>query len=150
MNVLFIPHLMVHDMDGVMARLLISVGFFLLVVIASLFDLKTGINASKRLGVYKTSSYGIRKTISKDKDYGVFFFMFFMMDIPLSYFIDFPVLCAICAMAEISIELWSVRETMQKGRDEVQLNVIDKMGELIKAIGEDKAKEVFDIIIKKQ
>lgn len=119
--------------------------------IASMFDLKTGINASKRLGTFKTTSAGLRKTIQKDKDYMIYFALLFLIDACLSFFIEFPVLCIVCAIAETAIELYSVRENMAKGRgvEDKPADPLAKMGQLAAILGEEKAKDVLDILTKK-
>lgn len=151
MKLLFINYIFHSDAHG-LAMWFLVVGLVALIPnIASLVDLKTGINASKRLGQFKTTSFGLRETIKKDKDYMIYFVLMLLIDSCLSFFIDFPVLCIICAIAETAIELYSVRENMQKGRTDYKpADPITKMQQLVTLIGPDKAQQVMDIISKKQ
>ena len=151
MDLLFINYIFKGDAHGI-AMWFFVVGIVALIPnIASLFDLKTGINASKRLGQFITTSFGLRETIKKDKDYMIYFVLMMLIDSCLSFFIDFPVLCVICAIAETAIELYSVRENMQKGRtkEDTPADPISKMQQLVSLIGPDKAQEVFNILTNK-
>ena len=151
MKLLFINYIFHSDAHG-LAMWFLVVGLVALIPnIASLVDLKTGINASKRLGQFKTTSFGLRETIKKDKDYMIYFVLMLLIDSCLSFFIDFPVLCIICAIAETAIELYSVRENMQKGRtlEDAPADPIGKMQQLVSLIGPDKAQEVFNILTHK-
>ncbi len=150
MTLLFISYIFTGNIHQLEMWFLVVGLMALIPNIASLFDLRTGINASKRLGNFQTTSFGLRKTIQKDKDYMIYFVLMMMIDACLSFFIDIPVLCIVCAIAETAIELYSVRENMQKGRtkEDAPADPLGKMQQLIGILGEDKAKQVFDVLAK--
>ncbi|WP_321437244.1 hypothetical protein [uncultured Bacteroides sp.] len=152
MKLLFINYIFHNDTHGI-AMWFLVVGLMALIPnIASLFDLKTGINASKRLGQFKTTSFGLRETIKKDKDYMIYFVLMMLIDSCLSFFIDIPILCIVCAIAETAIELYSVRENMAKGRskEETPADPLGMMQQLVSVLGQDKAQQVFNILTTKQ
>lgn len=120
----------------------------LLPIIASIFDLKTGIKKSKVLGNFKTTSYGLKKTRDKDFIYLLFYMMFAMIDSCLSFLLPFPLLCVFCSISEVAIEAWSVHENLQV----VNKDFHDPI-EIMKAISNtygindpDKLAEIFDRI----
>jgi hypothetical protein len=145
MNLLFISYLFSGDYHKMAIWLLVAAILAIIPNIASVIDLKTGINASKRLGIFKTTSFGLRQTISKDRDYLMYFFLLFLIDCCLSFFIDFPVLCILCAVAETIIEVISIRENLSKGQTNNH-DPIALMQTIATAYGDDKAQRIFDII----
>jgi hypothetical protein len=146
MKLLFISFLFNGDYQKMAVWLLVAAILAIIPNIASLIDLRTGINASKRLGVFKTTSYGLRQTISKDRDYLMYFFLLFLIDCCLSFFIDYPILCIVCAIAETIIEVISIRENVNKGRSGNNHDPIELMQSIATAYGDEKAKKIFDII----
>lgn len=86
----------------------------ILVVVASLIDLHWGIRASKRIGQFKTTSFGLRKTVSKDKCYLTLYFFAVMIDACLSFFVTVPIASILMCAGEIVIEGVSVHEKMQQ------------------------------------
>ena len=145
MNLLFISYLFSGDFHKMAIWLLVAAILAIIPNVASIIDLKTGINASKRLGIFKTTSFGLRQTISKDRDYLMYFFLLFLIDCCLSFFIDFPVLCILCAVAETIIEVISIRENLSKGQTNNH-DPIALMQTIATAYGDDKAQKIFDII----
>ncbi len=145
MNVLFISYLLAGDSSKIATWLLVAAVLAFIPNIASFIDLITGIKASKRLGNFQTTSFGLRQTISKDRDYMMYFFLMFLIDCCLSFFIDFPVMCILCAMAETIIEVISIRENMHKGRTDTH-DPIAMMQSIATAYGQDKADKIFNII----
>ena len=145
MNLLFISYLFSGDFHKMAIWLLVAAILAIIPNVASAIDLKTGINASKRLGIFKTTSFGLRQTISKDRDYLMYFFLLFLIDCCLSFFIDFPVLCILCAVAETIIEVISIRENLSKGQTNNH-DPIALMQTIATAYGDDKAQRIFDII----
>ena len=145
MNLLFISYLFSGDFHKMAIWLLVAAILAIIPNVASIIDLKTGINASKRLGLFKTTSFGLRQTISKDRDYLMYFFLLFLIDCCLSFFIDFPVLCILCAVAETIIEVISIRENLSKGQTNNH-DPIALMQTIATAYGDDKAQRIFDII----
>ena len=109
---LFISYLLTGETSKIAMWLLVSAVLAVIINVSSIFDLVTGIKASKRLGNFKTTSFGLRQTISKDRDYMMYYFLMFLIDCCLSFFVDFPVLCTLCAISEIIIEVISIRENM--------------------------------------
>lgn len=85
----------------------------ILVIIASLIDLYWGIRTSKKIGKFKTTSYGLRQTANKDKIYLTLYFFAVMIDACLSFFVPVPVASVLMCVAEIIIEGVSVREKMK-------------------------------------
>lgn len=111
---LFIHHLLVGDFDNLRWWML-AVGIMAaMVIIASCIDLLYGIRASKAAGVFKTSSYGLRKTVEKDKDYMIFLFFAMCIDGCFSFVFDAPFCCVVIAAAEILIEGVSVMENRHR------------------------------------
>ncbi len=146
---LFISYLLSGDNAKIAVWLLVAAALAFPPNIASLIDLITGIKASKRLGNFKTTSYGLRQTISKDRDYMMYFFLMFLIDCCLSFFINFPVMCILCAIAETIIEVISIRENMQKGRTDTH-DPIALMQSIATAYGQDKADKIFNILKQKE
>ncbi len=142
---LFISYLLSGDNSKIATWLLVAAILAFIPNTASGVDLITGIKASKRLGNFKTTSFGLRQTISKDRDYMTYFFLMFLIDCCLSFFIDFPVMCILCAIAETIIEVISIRENLHKGRTETH-DPIAMMQSIATAYGQDKAQKIFDII----
>jgi len=145
MKLLFISFLLSGDYHGLYNWMLTAAILACLPQIAAVVDLITGILASKRLGVFKTTSYGLRKTVSKCSEYILYFFLLLLLDGCLSFFISFPILCVICALAETLIEVVSIRENLKKGRKD-EHDPIDLMQSIATAYGEDKASKIIDII----
>jgi hypothetical protein len=112
-GLLFISYLLEGDVRGVEFWCLAVGCMALLVIVASLVDLRYGIQASRYLGVYKTRSYGLRQTTEKDKNYMSLYFLFVLIDACLSFFVKIPAACACVAIGEILVEALSVREKIQ-------------------------------------
>jgi|WetSurMetagenome_2_1015567.scaffolds.fasta_scaffold787681_2 hypothetical protein len=145
MNLLFISFLLNGDYHGLYNWMLTAAILACLPQIAAVVDLITGILASKRLGIFRTTSYGLRKTVSKCSEYILYFFLLLLLDGCLSFFITFPILCVICALAETLIEVVSIRENLKKGRTD-EHDPIDLMQSIATAYGEDKASKIIEII----
>ena len=154
-QILFISYLLNGDIPAV-GYWLAAVGIIaLLVIIASVFDLRLGIKASKKVGQFKTTSFGLRKTISKDKDYMTFYFFAVLIDSCLSFILEFPVACACIAVAEILIEGVSVREKLAILRNDATdplavakavataygISDAEKIANVLKAVKAKEAKE---------
>lgn len=109
-ELMFISYLLEGDTKAI-ALWCLAVGCMaLLVIVASLIDLRYGIQASRYLGVYKTRSYGLRQTTEKDKNYMSLYFFAVLIDACLSFFVKIPAACACMAIGEIIVEAVSVRE----------------------------------------
>jgi len=149
---LFIPSLLAGDTTACMVKVAVVVLLWLIVIVASMIDLATGIAASKRLGQHKTTSWGLRRTISKDLQYLALLVMLLLIDIALSalspYLSVFTV--PILSVAGVSIvtivEFVSVAENTRKGKNKDE-DVLDDVQQLaaaaIDAYGEEKVKALF-------
>lgn len=131
----FIPALLAGNYDVFFTKLSIVILMWLLVIVASMVDLITGIAASKRTGTKHTTSWGLRRTLSKDLQYLALLFMMLLIDIGLSslgeYMAFFSAsLCSfVSSVAIIIIEAISVAENTRKGKkpDEDKLDDIQQL-----------------------
>lgn len=159
METLFIPSLLAQDYKSFFIKLIIVFALWLIAIIASLIDLKTGIDASKRLGCFKTTSSGLRQTLKKDFQYFTLLIIALMFDVVFSYLttltdiISFlglfriPVFTVISVIIVLLIEFISVRENLDKGRkDIVPQELINKALEIISELGDDKVKAISKIL----
>lgn len=113
-HMLFISYLLDGNITGVQYWLAAIGIMAMLIIVASGFDLHYGKQASKKKGIFKTTSYGLRKTVEKDKTYMSFYTFAVMIDSCLSFFVPFPVACICIAVGEIAIEGISVREKLKQ------------------------------------
>lgn len=157
---LFIPSLLAGDMSAFFMRLVIVFILWLVVLVASLVDLKTGIDASKRLGCFKTTSRGLRQTIQKDVQYMNLLFIGFLFDFVLSYLttlvsivplfgiFNIPVFSILGVIGLLIIEGISVRENLDKGKSKVLVSheTIETMIEIASILGDDKVKAISNLI----
>lgn len=152
---MFIPSLLAGDMDSFMVKIAVVVLLWLIVILASVVDLATGIAASKRVGQHRTTSWGIRRTIAKDLQYLALLFMMLLIDIALSSLSPYlgifstPIL-SVAGVAIITIvEFISVAENTRKGKNKDE-DVIDDVQQLataaIDAYGEEKVKALFSAL----
>ena len=81
MTLLFIPSLMEGNIDAFLTKVAVVVLLWLIVIAASMIDLITGIAASKRTGIQHTTSWGLRRTVSKDLQYLALLAMLLIIDI---------------------------------------------------------------------
>ena len=120
MKILFISQLIHGDIATFQYWLLAIAIMALLIIIATLIDLRYGRMASKVVGIFKTTSYGLRKTVYKTKDYLTFLMFGGMIDGCLSLFVDLPFCSAVVTVGVVLIEGLSVREKIKainKGHD---------------------------------
>lgn len=152
---LFIPALMEGDIHGFMVKLAVMMFAWLLVVILSGADLVSGIAASKRAGVKHTTSWGMRRTLTKLLQYFAVFFAFLLLDVVLSALAQFlpvfsiPILSIGVIIGEMVIETISVLENSRKGKNKDEDKVDDLMqlaAATVDAIGKDKLKEYLEKI----
>ena len=155
----FIPALMEGNYDAFFTKLAIVILMWLLVIAASMVDLITGIAASKRTGTKHTTSWGLRRTLSKDLQYLALLFMMVLIDIGLSslgqYIVFFaaPLCSFVASSAVVIIEAISVVENIRKGREPEE----DKMDDIqqlvmgtIDALGSEKTKAFLEALQKYQ
>lgn len=159
METLFIPSLLAQDYKSFFIKLIIVFALWIIAIIASLIDLKTGIDASKRLGNFRTTSSGLRQTLKKDFQYFTLLIIALLFDVVFSYLttltdiISFlglfriPVFTIISVIIVLIIEFISVRENLDKGRkDIVPQELINKALEIISELGDDKVKAISKIL----
>jgi hypothetical protein len=154
---LFIPALLDGDIHGFMTKLAVMMFAWLTVVISSGADLVSGIAASKRAGVKRTTSWGMRRTLTKLLQYFAVFFAFLLLDVVLSALGQFlpifsiPILSICVIIGELVSEVVSVLENTRKGKNKEE----DKMDDLMQlaaatvdAVGADKLKEYLQAVNK--
>ena len=154
---LFIPSLMEGDIHGFMVKLAVMMFAWLLVVILSGADLVSGIAASKRAGVKHTTSWGMRRTLTKLLQYFAVFFAFLLLDVVLSALAQFlpvfsiPILSIGVIIGELVIEAVSVLENSRKGKNKDEDKIDDLMqlaAATVDAVGTEKLKEYLEAINK--
>ena len=144
MTLLFIPSLMEGNIDAFLTKVAVVVLLWLIVIAASMIDLITGIAASKRTGIQHTTSWGLRRTVSKDLQYLALLAMLLIIDIGLSALSQqlplfaMPLLSTLGVITISVVEAISVAENTRKGKapeddkmDEIQqlvMAVADKLG----------------------
>ena len=144
MTLLFIPSLMEGNIDAFLTKVAVVVLLWLIVIAASMIDLITGIAASKRTGIQHTTSWGLRRTVSKDLQYLALLAMLLIIDIGLSALsqqlplFSMPLLSTLGVITISVVEAISVAENTRKGKapeddkmDEIQqlvMVVADKLG----------------------
>ena len=141
---LFIPSLMEGNIDAFLTKVAVVVLLWLIVIAASMIDLITGIAASKRTGIQHTTSWGLRRTVSKDLQYLALLAMLLIIDIGLSALsqqlplFSMPLLSTLGVITISVVEAISVAENTRKGKtpdddkmDDIQqlvMAVADKLG----------------------
>lgn len=144
MTLLFIPSLMEGNIDAFLTKVAVVVLLWLIVIAASMIDLITGIAASKRTGIQHTTSWGLRRTVSKDLQYLALLAMLLIIDIGLSALsqqlplFSMPLLSTLGVITISVVEAISVSENTRKGKapeddkmDDIQqlvMAVADKLG----------------------
>ena len=144
MTLLFIPSLMEGNIDAFLTKVAVVVLLWLIVIAARMIDLVTGIAASKRTGIQHTTSWGLRRTVSKDLQYLALLAMLLIIDIGLSALsqqlplFSMPLLSTLGVITISVVEAISVAENTRKGKapeddkmDEIQqlvMVVADKLG----------------------
>ena len=145
---LFINYIFTEDWHHLIIWFSVVGIMSLLPIIASIFDLRYGILKSKKMGTFKTTSSGLARTINKDKGYLAFYFLASLIDACLSFFISYPILCVICAIAEVAIEIWSVHENFMaakaSGHDPLEVAAM-----IAKVYGADKLPELGELLSNK-
>ena len=149
-TLLFIPSLLNGDVDGFLTKVAVVVLLWLVVIAASLIDLITGIAASKRTGVKHTTSWGLRRTVSKDLQYLALLAMLLIIDIGLSALSPHlplfatPLLSILGVVTIAVVEFISVGENTRKGKkpDEDALDDIQQLvASTVDVLGSEKTKE---------
>lgn len=155
-TLLFIPALLNGDMHGFMTKVAVVIVIWILIpFMSSLIDLATGIAASKRLGTKRTTSWGLRRTLSKDLQYFTMLFMLLLMDIGLSALSEFlpvfsiPLLSVLGSLVVAVIEFVSIMENNRKGKNPEEDKMDDVMqlaSKTVEALGTEKTKEFLQAV----
>ena len=153
MKLLFISQLIHGDIASCQYWLLAIAIMGIAIIVASVIDLRYGRMASKAVGVFKTTSYGLRKTVYKLKDYLTFLMFAALIDGCASFFFDAPFCSAVVTIGVILIEGLSVREkinAISRGHDPLMaakavanaygITDVRKLEEIIKQIHDDNNK----------
>ena len=144
---LFIPALLEGDVHGFMVKLAVMLFLWLFVVIASGIDLVTGIAASKRTGTKHTTSWGLRRTLTKLLQYFAVFLVFLLLDIGFSALSSFlavfsvPFLSTLTVIGELITEGISIIENTRKGKnkDEDRIDDLQQLAAAtVDAVGTEK------------
>lgn len=159
MNLLFIPSLLAGDYRSFILKLMIVLGLWLIAIAATLVDLKTGIDASKRLGNFKTTSSGLRQTLRKDFQYFTLLIIAFLFDFVFSYLTTLtdivglfglfrvPLFTIISVIIVLVIECISVKENLEKGKKEIiSPELVNKALDIIGELGDEKVKAISEIL----
>ena len=156
-TLLFIPALMEGNIDVFLTKVAVVVLLWLIVIAASMIDLITGIAASKRTGVKHTTSWGLRRTVSKDLQYLALLAMLLIIDIGLSALSEAlplfsaPLLSAIGVITISIVEFISVAENTRRGKkqDEDALDDIQELvANTIDVLGDAKTKAFLEALQK--
>jgi len=160
MTLNFIQSILNHDWYALSVKLGYQALAWVFVLFACFIDLKTGITASRANGVFKTSSYGLRMTLKKFKDYMDVFLMAFAIDVFLSIFntmsdqysflsiFSIPLVTIVIFIYTMATELISVLENKRKAKG-VPLytpEAMDAINEITKAIGVDGLSKLSEMI----
>ena len=139
------------DLSEIWYVLLIMIIVIILVLLSIGIDLYYGKKKSKEIGIYKTHSWGLRKTSEKATWYGVFImFMVFgdvIIMLLLEYFhrVLFPFLTIAGGFALIYTEFISVREKVE---DKMRKKVDESAIELVNLIRNNK--EILEQLTQKK
>ena len=156
-TLLFIPALLEGDVHGFMVKLSVMLFSFLFVIVAVNLDLISGIAASKRTGTKRTTSWGLRRTLTKLLEYFAVFIVMLLLDMGLSVFSQFlsifsvPLLSGLAVIVECVTEGISVLENTRRGRDKDE-DKIDDLTQLaqatVDAVGKDNLKNYLEALNK--
>lgn len=155
MTLLFIPSLMEGNIDAFLTKVAVVVLLWLIVIAASMIDLITGIAASKRTGIQHTTSWGLRRTVSKDLQYLALLAMLLIIDIGLSALskqlplFSMPLLSTLGVITISVVEAISVAENTRKGKAPED-DKMDDIHQLVMAVadklGKDKTKAFLEAL----
>lgn len=112
----------ISEITGVEALLfrraiLIEIAIWLVMLVAVLIDMRTGIRRARTLGI-APDSHGLRRTFTKLGDYGKVTVMLLLIDILAILFGIYmlPWASGLSAVGAVLIECWSVRENLRAVR----------------------------------
>lgn len=159
MTLLFIPSLMEGNIDAFLTKVAVVVLLWLIVIAASMIDLITGIAASKRTGIQHTTSWGLRRTVSKDLQYLALLAMLLIIDIGLSALSQqlplfaMPLLSTLGVITISTVEAISVAENTRKGKapeDDKMDDIQQLVASTVATLGSDKTKAFLEALQKYQ
>ena len=147
-TMMFIKPLIEGDLESVKYWGLAIGIMAVFVIIAGLIDLRWGILASKACGQFKTTSYGLKKTVEKLETYLMLFFFGVMIDACLSFFLSFPVACILVAVSEIIIEAVSVYENRKRVKVGAAdpINVVKAVAKTFGVTDVEKIKQLLEVV----
>jgi len=151
-------------MKSFLFKLSIVFLLWLIVFIASMVDLKTGIDGSKRLGCFKTTSRGLRQTVKKDLQYIMLLLVGLLFDFVLSYLstlsdliplfgvFRIPIFSLLGVLVILIIEGISVKENLDKGKTKeiISPELITSALDIIGILGDDKVKAIAELLKQKE
>ena len=146
MTLLFIPSLMEGNIDAFLTKVAVVVMMWLIVIAASMIDLITGIAASKRTGIQHTTSWGLRRTVSKDLQYLALLAMLLIIDIGLSALsqqlplFSMPLLSTLGVITISVVEAIIVAENTRKGKAPED-DKMDDIQQLVMAVADKLSKD---------
>ena len=160
MTLNFIQSILNHDWYALSVKLGYQALAWLFVLFACFIDLKTGITASRANGVFKTSSYGLRMTLKKFKDYMDVFLMAFVIDVFLSIFntqtdsysflsiFSLPLVTIVIFIYTMATEMISVLENKRKakGTPIYTPEAINAINEITETLGIDGLTKLSEMI----
>ena len=163
MNLLFIPSLLSGDYRTFFIKLIIILALWIVAFVATAVDLKTGIEASTRLGNFKTTSSGLRQTLRKNGQYFALLIVAFLFDFVFSYLTSLtdilsffglfkiPIFTIGSVVIVLVIEFISVKENLEKGRKEIiSPELLNKALDIIGELGDEKIKAISEILKNKE
>ena len=132
--------------DGMCRGIMIAFLLCVLVCVAALIDMWTGIDAA-RTNKEHIMSHGLRKTVSKIIDYLRIVYFFLLIDILGAVFAWYNIpYCAILAtLGVLLIEGRSVIENSKK-KQSAAGRVVDAVQEIIACVDSEKAQKIIEMI----
>lgn len=145
-GIITIPNFPDELSRGIMIAFLLCV----LVCIAALIDMWTGIDAAKA-NKEKIMSHGLRKTVMKIIDYLRIVYFFLLIDILGAVFVwyNLPYCAILATLGVLLIEGRSVIENSKKKKSAAG-RVLDAVQEIISCVDSEKAQRIIEMIKEQQ
>lgn len=142
MGLMFIGSVIESDWEHLKALSLVLVIFYFCILMAILVDLCAGVDKAKRNGEARTS-YGLRRTIHKIRDYFSVIMLFTLADIVASVWFTMPFFTAVGTIAMVFIEAKSVYEN----KKDINKGIKDLPDVLLQILkNKDKTEELVDFL----
>ena len=142
MNLLFINSIIDNDWERFKSLSLVLAIFYFCVLLAILLDLAAGLEKAKRQGEIRTS-YGLRKTIFKIRDYFSVIMLFTIADVVASIWFTLPFFTAVGTIAMVFIEAKSVYENKKDVNKGIK-DLPDVLFQILK--NKDKSEELLKFL----